>query len=77
MGICTGPGRNSLLARGSLQGSSSETLNTGCTLSIEGGSSSLYANFPIFLRTVNGPKYLASNFFEGRLVRRFFTRRIT
>jgi hypothetical protein len=49
-------------------------LKTGCIRAIDGGRSSLYASLPIFLVTVNGPRYLTSIFLEGRLVVMFFDR---
>jgi hypothetical protein len=47
-------------------------LKTGCIQAIDRGRSSLYASLPIFLVTVNGPRYLTSIFLEGRLVVMFF-----
>ena len=41
---------------------------------IDGGRSSRYASLPIFLVTVNGLRYLASIFLEGRFVVIFFDR---
>jgi hypothetical protein len=40
-------------------------LKTGCIQAIDGERSSLYASLPIFLVTVNSPKYLASIFLES------------